>query len=145
MFDRDTHNSYREALCKSYVLKKMDHLKSKNIEVITSIPCFEIRLMLHIDDKRRPYGEGVSGTSPGQQVVKELRKYPEFENYNKSNVDFFDAIKDKTDSAIMRAKRQVVQAQKEGTPLHHEDPSSRFYLIVETLRALRHQNASRNP
>ena len=134
VFDRDAHSSYQNALDKVEGLKKKGNLKSKNIESITSIPCFEIWLLLHVSDSSKPYGKGVPETPPGKEVIKDLCKYPVFANYKKSNVDFFDAIKKETNNAIVRARRQVDQARKAGAPLHHEDSSSRFFLIVETLQ-----------
>ena len=134
VFDRDAHSSYQNALDKVEGLKKKEDLKSKNIESITSIPCFEIWLLLHVSESSKPYGKGVPGTPPGKQVIRDLRNHPVFKNYKKSNVDFFEAIKEETNSAIVRARRQIDQARKARAPLHHEDPSSRFFLIVEALK-----------
>lgn len=136
VFDRDDHSTYDDAINKTNGFKKRRKLKSKNIEAITSIPCFEIWLLLHVSTSSKPYGKGVPGTPPGKQVIRDLRTHPAFTNYEKSKIDFFDAIKEKTDNAISRAKLQVIQARKAGASLHHEDSSSRFYLIVETLRKI---------
>jgi hypothetical protein len=136
VFDRDAHSTYEDAINKTNGFKKRRKLQSRNIEAITSIPCFEIWLLLHVSTSSKPYGKGVLGTPPGKQVIRDLRTHPAFINYEKSKIDFFDAIKDETDNAIMRAKRQVDQARQAGAPLHHEDSSSRFYLIVETLQKI---------
>lgn len=136
VFDRDAHSTYVDALSKVDGFKKRRKLKSKNIASITSVPCFEIWLLLHVSSSSKPYGQGVPGTPPGKQVIRDLRTHAVFANYEKTNADFFDAIKEDTDNAIARAKRQIVQAGNSGAPPHHEDSSSRFYLIVETLRTI---------
>ncbi|WP_170400149.1 RloB family protein [Ruegeria arenilitoris] len=136
VFDRDAHSTYQDAITKTYGFKKRRKLQSKNIEAVTSIPCFEVWLLLHVSTSCKPYGTGVPGTPPGKQVIRDLRAYPAFANYEKSKIDFFDEIKEETDNAIARAKRQVDQAQKAGSPVHHEDSSSRFFLIVDTLKKI---------
>jgi len=136
VFDRDDHSTYQEAINKTNGFKKRRKLNRSKVEAISSIPCFEIWLLLHVSASSKPYGTGVPGNPPGKQVIRDLRAYQVFTDYEKSKIDFFDAIKGETDNAVMRAKRQVDQAQKAGASLHHEDSSSRFYLIVETLQAI---------
>jgi len=136
IFDRDTHPTYCNTIVKTEGLRKKNKFKSKNIEAITSVPCFEIWLILHVSNTARPYGQGIDAQSPAQKAIQDLRAFPEFSNYAKSDTSFFERIKAKTGLAIGRAKRQIEQARTAGSPRYQEDPSTRFFLVVETLKKI---------
>jgi len=134
VFDRDTHSTYNQAIVKTNGLKSKEEFKTKNIAAVTSVPCFEIWLLLHVSSTTKPYGKGTGKKSPAQAVLQDLRKFPEFASYTKSRADFFEDIKAKTDLAVGRARKQIMQARAAGSHEHEEDSSTRIFLIVETLK-----------
>ena len=73
VFDRDTHESYDEALNLIEGLKNQKKLKNKTIKPITSIPCFEIWFLLHFEPHNRPYTAS-SGKSPCENLISALKR-----------------------------------------------------------------------
>lgn len=69
--------------------------KGNNIEVILSVPCFELWYLLNFIYTSRPY-------TSNQQLLKDLKKY--LPDYSK-NANVFTQIKDYTDIAITNSKK----------------------------------------
>lgn len=73
----------------------IEKAKANNIEVILSVPCFELWYLLHFIYTSRPYASN-------QQLLKDLKKY--LPDYSK-NANVFTQIKDYTDIAIANSKK----------------------------------------
>ena len=133
VFDRDRHQSYNRAVdkCRSLVENSSSEIA---FIPITSVPCFEYWLLLHVSVSAKPYGADPTGASPADNLISDLKKHSVFSNYNKSDCGFFDSIKQNTDKAAETAERNLREAIKGGSPEYHEDPSSRVYLIVKELK-----------
>ncbi len=73
----------------------IEKAKANNIEVILSIPCFELWYLLHFIYTSKPY-------TSNQQLIKDLKKH--LPDYSK-NSDVFAQIKGYTDVAITNSKK----------------------------------------
>lgn len=133
VFDRDRHESYNRAInkCKSLAENKLSKIA---LMPITSVPCFEYWLLLHVSESTKPYGVDPIGASPAANLISDLKKHSVFSNYKKSDCDFFDSIKQSTDKAAATAERNLREAKKGGSSEYHEDPSTRVFLIVKELQ-----------
>ena len=134
VFDRDKHESYSRAIEKCHTLADNLEAEETSIEVISSVPCFEYWLLLHVEETNRPYGE--SSGSPADKLIRDLKKHDVFTGYSKSDCRFFEQIFHKIDEAGKRAMRFLEQAHQDGSILHHEDPSTRVHYIVKELARL---------
>lgn len=131
VFDRDVHSTYDSAISKLKQTSEHKKFKKKVIQVITSVPCFEVWYLLHVSKSTKPYGK--TGT-PCNTLINDLKKSLEFSNYNKADCGaFFEAISGKRGTAICRAKRFLLEANGNGQTPYHEDPSTRVHEIVEAL------------
>ncbi len=127
VFDKDKHTTYAAAVDKI----RSTHLKKgATLHAITSIPCFEIWLLLHFTYTTRSF-ISAGDTSDCSQVETEPKKY--ITGYQKGSRKIFEVIKDKTDVAIMNAKQLEAFHQTSGT----DNPSTKVYELVEYLQDLR--------
>lgn len=137
VIDRDgleQRQSYCDALEQIEGMKKRKKLRSKKLMAITSVPCFEFWYQLHISDSRKPYDDAAGGASPAKKLIDELKKHNTFSDYNKSScTSFYGSIAPQRNSAKVRAARFLDAASKDGQVRHHENPSTRVHLLVESL------------
>lgn len=112
VFDRDNNASaYLEAI----------HVcKSKNFVPIVSNPCFELWPYLHFHMRE-------SGFGGPQQILKALKKIPDFENYDKDGVHIFNATHTLVDTACERASKLL--SRQYDNP--REDPFTNFHLLIK--------------
>ena len=129
VFDKDSHISYPDALDAILKLARKYKEDIENIKAITSVPCFEIWLMLHVKYSDKSYQKA-------KELIKELKKYPAFKNYEKSNAGYFDAIKDKTDTAIENSKKLC----KDSEDVAHPNPSTLIHEIAIIFKELQDEN-----
>lgn len=127
VFDRDKHISYQGAV------KRIEELNNQNkpFVAITSIPCFEYWLLLHFIYTRRPF-YAVGNRSICDTVIRELRKKPGFDNYQKGQQDIYSLLKNKTLTAIQNAQKAENDARK----TNEENPSTRIHILVVELQKL---------
>jgi hypothetical protein len=129
VFDKDKHTTYKKALKKI----KETRLPGKGkLYAANSAPCFEYWLLLHFIYTTRPF-YATGKKSICDQVIVELKKH--FPNYQKGNQGIFEKVKDKTDTAIQRAKR--VEQYHEDNATETDNPSTRIYELVEYLQNLK--------
>jgi hypothetical protein len=127
VFDKDRHTTYSAAL---------DRVRSKRlpgkatIEAITSIPCFEIWLLLHFEDTTRSY-VAVGSNSAGDQVVRDLKQF--MPDYEKGYGETFAITYPMVDEAIKRAERLDKRLEEVGT----DNPSTKIHRLVAYLRGLK--------
>lgn len=127
VFDRDKHLTYDAALEK---IRATRLRKGASIHAITSIPCFEIWLLLHFTYTTRSFSAS-GNSSDCDLVVSELKRY--ISDYEKGDKEIFDKVNSKLGDAILGAKRLENFHETSGT----DNPSSKVYLLVEYLKSLK--------
>lgn len=138
VFDRDRHATYDKALEMIEKISKKRQFINKEIKAITSVPCFEYWYLLHVSDSRKPYE---SSTSPGDALIEDLKQKSPFERYSKNNCNsFFSLISSNRGIATDRATRYLEQSKSEGFKAHHENPSTRVHIVVQSLIELSNIN-----
>lgn len=135
VFDRDTHDSYIEALSSIQDMKRQTKFQSKTIMPITSIPCFEIWFLLHFEAHRKPYCEG-GGKSPCGNLISELKKKPGFENYEKSNSNYFELLLSRLTQAKKNSAQTLKQSEDSGDSEHQGNPTTLMHILVNELENL---------
>lgn len=130
VFDKDTHESYQAAL--DMVVQAAKSRKYKDVErflAITSVPSFELWLMMHFEPHSKPYG----GKSPAKDLSSELRKKDGFENYCKGDLSLFRKLISLTEEAC-RNSRIVWKSTNEGGG---DNPHTLMHVLVEYLMTLK--------
>jgi len=98
VFDRDEHLKYDEALDifnSNRVKLKNDEQKNVTFTPVTSIPCFEVWLLLHFKDVKSPMHR--------EDVYKQL--CIELPGYSKASLDTYTKTKDDIKKACERAEK----------------------------------------
>jgi len=123
VIDRDQHWTFNKALQKA---------KSKKVEMIVSIPCFEYWLLLHFEFTDQPF-QAVLG-SHCDTVVSKLK--PHLHDYDKSKLkEYYQFLKLKQPNAIERAKQRENACQHED--LGNKNPYTQLHHLVEYLENLK--------
>lgn len=126
VFDRDKHATYDAAMDK---IRRTRMRKGTKLHPITSIPCFEIWLLLHFTFTTRSFC-AVAADSNCALVVSDLEKY--IPGYEKGAKDVF-MEDDRLETAINNAIQLEEFHKTSGT----DNPSTRIYKLVEYLRGLK--------
>ncbi|MBI5048642.1 MAG: RloB domain-containing protein [Deltaproteobacteria bacterium] len=129
VFDKDKHTTYPAALDK---IRSTPRLKKATFHAITSIPCFEIWLLLHYTFTSRSFS-ATGDASNCALVEAEIRGH--ISGYQKGNRNIFELVKDKLDNAITNAKRLDAFHQTSGT----DNPSTKVHELVEYLQNLKNK------
>lgn len=128
VFDKDKHATYAAALDKIGATK----LKGgAQLHAITSIPCFEVWILLHFAYSTAAFQAAVHDSNCAL-VVRELRKMGRIPGYEKGTENIFNIVGDKLDTALLHAKKLEEFHQDIGT----DNPSTKIYQLVEHLREL---------
>jgi len=133
VFDKDCHTEYGSACNKinEQPLRETRNGETRQLAemiAITSVPCFEVWLLLHFTDSSAPfYGSG--NKTPCDHVIAKLKTYKGFENYQKRAPDAFEKTKDKLETALTHAKRIWKQIPHNG-----DNPSTRIFELVTYLK-----------
>lgn len=125
VIDRDTHDSFHEAITMAG--------KSKKIKMIVSIPCFEYWLLLHFEYTSKPF-IGVGNASCCDVLIKELKKHiPSYEKGNFFSLDnYINILKSNEKKAIDHAKRRVEEIG-EVEDIYAENPYTNVYELILAL------------
>jgi hypothetical protein len=128
VFDKDKHVSYPAALNKI----RATHLKNATLHAITSVPCFEMWILLHFLYTTHAF------SSAGQDsncalVIEELDKEGRIPGYEKNSTDIFFALYDKLETAIKNAERLEKYHLSSGT----DNPSTMVHKLVHHLKGLK--------
>lgn len=116
----DVDDSKEKALQISKAIK----LASKhNIEIITSNPCFEDWFLCHFTYTTKHFSNN--------EIIQEIKKY--INKYNKG-LNVYELIKDKTEIAIVNAKKQRDYHNHLEIDIHLANPSTMIFKIVEALQ-----------
>lgn len=130
VFDRDSHAHYKN------IVKNINGSKYKRVSLtsITSYPCFEFWLLMHVSNSTTQYDDGIS---PCQKLTKELKKYQIFKTYDKGNFfdkqQNFDAVIQHMDTAKQNAK--IVLNNVDGDR-HFQNPHTLIHEVVEQLEKM---------
>ena len=123
VFDKDTHPSYSQAV---------DQItRTRNMQAITSVPCFEYWLLLHFESTTSPY-TAMPGKSACDQVLADLRIH--MPGYSKANKNMLtNELIGKLDIAISNAQHTLQAAEDTGT----DNPTTYVHELVKHLRDLK--------
>lgn len=138
VIDRDTHETYEQALDKITRLNK--ELKSSDegsqsdpvFVAICSNPSFEYWFLLHYNPTTKPY-RPKGKKSVGDQVIDDLKTY--IPDYDKKQKGLFKKLIDENllNAAIAHSKRIYEGAQKTG----NTNPSTNVHILVSYLQELK--------
>jgi hypothetical protein len=132
IFDRDGHATFNAAIRR---IRQSPFSKSKRLTGITSIPCFEIWLLLHYRYTDAPYSS-VGGNSACDLVIRDLRVH--FPEYSKAHRSIFAELGSRFSDASRHAKR--LEAQNAATGANN--PATQMHDLVDYLIGLK-QGAKR--
>jgi len=125
VFDRDTHETYHQALEAIEAARPKD-----TFHAVTSVPSFEYWLLLHFDYTTAPF-MAAGNKSAGDRVIDELRKYmPE---YQKGDGSVFKQLIEQLPQAKVFAERSLNTARANGT----DNPSTLVHELVEYLQSIK--------
>jgi len=127
VFDKDRHPTYSEALDRVLNTKLR---RGHRIYAITSVPCFEIWLLLHFRYTTRGFGVRGADTSICGEVIELLQR--DLPGYRKGMGGLFRRLQDRLDQAIQNAGQLKAHNVSAGT----DNPSTEVHTLVEYLRNL---------
>ena len=142
VFDRDTHEHYGDAICDMNNMSKEYKKIEIKIDIITSLPCFEFWLMLHLTDSAKPYSQNKSSgmKSPCESLQDSLKKLKNehgkeiFKEYKKTNVsEYYEELKKLRNTAIQNAEKIIANSQD---LKYFENPHTRMHILVKKLDSL---------
>lgn len=138
VFDRDTHQDFERATSRIQTLNKPNsRLLAREIVSIRSFPCFEVWFIYHFEYTRAPFVKS-SNCSAGENTVKKLQMFSQFNNYEKKLTERHLAILlERLDEALLNAKRADEDARQTG----EKNPSTEVYLLIEAILASRNSTA----
>ena len=122
---KDQHETYNAALDKI-----RSQPKRFKVEAITSVPCFELWILLHFKITARPY-QATGTRSICEQVIRDLRKH--IPRYEKGMNNVFELTYSSVDKAITRTELRERQCNKNGT----DNPSTKVHNLVKYLRNIK--------
>jgi hypothetical protein len=127
VFDRDQHSTYEQAIKRLENHKPIDRAKSTpTFTAITSVPCFEIWLLLHFEYTAKPYMQKEK-ISPDQILQKDLERYlPE---YTKGSSMWFPKLHRNIAAALANAER----LKKENLRTGSENPATEVHELIGYL------------
>ncbi len=133
VFDKDCHTNYeptRQRIERQPLREKRGDatLRLATMTAITSVPCFEVWLLLHFTSSP-PSCHGSGRKSPCDQVLDEFKRYPELSNYQKNDPRTYEKTKGKLEIALANAERIWKQKEAKG-----DNPSTRVFELVAYLK-----------
>ena len=102
VFDKDRHSTYHKALER---IQRTTMGKGDAIEAITSVPCFEIWILLHFCYTTKPFDSAVPAGSICAPVIKSLKKHISL--YDKGMEGLFSLLKERLPTAMKHASQLV--------------------------------------
>jgi hypothetical protein len=127
VFDRDGHANYSEAL---QIVANSQNGKNGRLRAITSVPCFEIWVLLHFRYSSAAFNSAGS-QSACDRVVAEVRKH--FADYSKGHTGVYDRLETLMEKAHAHAKRLTEENATTGST----NPATRVHELVEYLCNIR--------
>lgn len=125
VLDRDTHLCFQRA---------MNVAKSHpKIRVIASYPCFEFWLLLHFGFNRKPF-RAVGKYSPGDLVVRSLRKKPNMDQYDKGEESSYFA--QLLGEPFLKARTLAPKILEDVAISGEPNPSTEIHLLMDEFEIL---------
>lgn len=115
VFDRDVHHKYRDAIA---------HCENNNVGVGRSNPCFELWLILHIEDYDSPNSH--------KAVQKYFQKCHSKYNRKGNKTPDYPSLLEQIEKAETRAEKQFNNRVQEGSPLR--PPYTTIFLLTRAIR-----------
>jgi hypothetical protein len=128
VFDKDRHPSYNEALER---IRTARMGKGDTIEAITSVPCFEVWILLHFGYTTKAFGSTGPSGSICASVIKALKKH--ISTYDKGTGGLFSSLKERLPGAMIHACQLEKHTEESGS----DNPSTKMHLLVGYLRDLK--------
>ncbi|MDO9041607.1 MAG: RloB family protein [Desulfocapsaceae bacterium] len=128
VFDKDRHPSYNEALER---IRTARMGKGDTIEAITSVPCFEVWILLHFGYTTKAFGSTGSSGSICASVIKALKKH--ISAYDKGAGGLFSSLKERLPDAMIHASQLEKHTEESGS----DNPSTKMHQLVGYLRDLK--------
>jgi hypothetical protein len=129
VFDKDKHASYAAALDQ---INRTRLTGRATLHPITSVPCFEIWLLLHFTYTTRPFS-AAGDDSNCALVIKALDRKGRIPGYDKGSRGIFHGISDKLETAIRNAENLENFHKTSQT----DNPSTRVHQLVQHLKGLK--------
>jgi hypothetical protein len=127
VFDRDGHANYQQALD---LLANSSLGKKGKLAAITSVPCFEIWILLHFGYTAAPFAVA-GGRSACDNVVRAIREHmPE---YQKALGGIFEQLQPHVEAALTHGNRLAQHNRDTGS----ENPGTKIHELVKYLRELK--------
>jgi len=127
VFDRDGHANYQQA---RNMVANSRFGRNLVLTAITSVPCFEIWILLHYSYSSAPVAAS-GGRSACEKVVAAIHRHlPEYE---KAFGDVFEKLAPMLDAAITHADRLAVHNRDTGS----DNPATKVQELVKYLRSLK--------
>lgn len=126
VFDKDRHASYAEALD---VIRRAKMAKGHAIIATTSVPCFEVWLLLHFFYTTKQFDTGVGSIC--EKVIADLKRY--LPNFEKGNSDIYADTKSLIEQAKINATRLIKHCESVETDM----PSTKVHELIEYLQNLK--------
>lgn len=127
VFDRNGHQNYQQALDK---IAGSSLGKRGKLEAITSVPCFEIWILLHFAYSTAPFVK-TGNKSACDKVVDAIRDH--LPTYQKAFAGVFEHLQPRVNDAVSHGKQLVQYNQDTGS----ENPATRVHELVKFLRNLK--------
>lgn len=127
VFDRNGHVNYQQALDK---IARSSLAKKGKLEEITSVPCFEVWILLHFGYSTAPFVKA-GNKSACDKVVDAVRAH--LPAYQKALAGVFEQLRPRVDDAVTNGKQLAQYNDDTGS----ENPATRVHELVRYLRALK--------
>ena len=128
VFDKDCHANYQAALDK---VRSKRQKKGHRLDVVVSVPCFELWLLLHFRYTTKNFATGHGSIC--EQVIADLKK--DMPGYAKGEKGLFRQLKGRQAAAIANAKQLARYCRKSGT----DHPSTQVHQLVIYLQELKNR------
>ena len=129
VFDKDKHVSYNAALDK---IRATRLAGGTILHAITSVPCFEIWLLLHFTFTTHPFS-AAGDDSNCALVIHELDRKGYIRGYEKGCRDIFNVLSDKLETAIHNTGKLENFHKTSQT----DNPSTKVHELVQYLKGLK--------
>jgi hypothetical protein len=127
VFDRDGHVNYQQALD---LVANSPLGRKEKLVAITSVPCFEIWVLLHFDFSTAPFMKTGNKSACDNVIDKVLVHLPE---YQKAMMGVFEKLQPHTDRAVTHADRLA----RHNRDTRSDNPETRVHELVKYVRELK--------
>ncbi len=126
VFDKNRHSNYRQALDK---IRGRRLPKGHTIRAITSVPCFEFWILLHLTKTTKNFDTG-QGSICGQ-VIHDVKAF--LPGYSKGSSGIYQQLKERLPKAIKHAREVARHCVGANT----DHPSTKIHELVVYLQDLK--------